>query len=431
MKYSELNLDSGCFLCLLSMTEKDGIKILTLSDSYKIFEAFDDGIGTFKGKSYHDYSEYKGSAAIVKAIIQKSNDNSLPKYRVNSIFFPGEKTNGYQLSDFLCENEPKKEVINMRNHFTDVSGTPTPVPALLQKKETKSGKKGEYLDITLSDKISSVIAKDWNRKSKDYPDGSVVNVWLSKDSYGYRLENIEPCFEYTQNDFIKHPPMEEEKMFNEIKSRLEKLSEEDNSIAEIAIRIFDSNREELLYWSAASSMHHNTYGGLLYHTYRMILSAEKMCEVYSGLDKELLITATALHDIGKLSELNTDKTGTAAYSEKGNMLGHSLIGVTMIEKAAKELGLPEDDEKLLLLKHCIASHHGQLDFGAITLPSIFEAQMLNLIDMTDSRAYMYEAQYNEMQPGETMTKTHFGLGTKVYRPEFTEGIYFNGDYTNK
>ena len=431
MKKSDLVLDKGCFLCLLSVEDKisssgDILKILKFSDSENFYLAYDDmnGICRTNGNSYHDYSKFCGKPTIIKAIIEKSSLDIAPYY-VNSIFFPEEKTDGYELSDFKLQSETKDEVKVMFNRLSDVGTTPICVSVLLLKKEEKLGKKGKYYDLSITDKQQTVFAKDWIMKAKTYDDGTVVNAWLTKDSFGYKLENIEPCPDCSPGDFIRHPPINEQEMFDYLLGRLGEYS----SIAKIGVKLYGDNKEKLLYWSAAASMHHNIYGGLLYHTYRMVQLAEKMCEVYDGLDKELLITATALHDIGKLTELNTEMSGVTSYSEKGNMLGHAVIGINMIDAAAKELGIPEDDEKLLLLEHCIASHHGQLDFGAITVPNIFEAQILNMIDLTDSRAYMYESQYDELKPGETMSKNHFGLETKVYRPKFTQGKTFLPDYT--
>ena len=74
-------------------------------------------------------------------------------------------------------------------------------------------------------------------------------------------------------------------------------------------------------------MHHNIYGGLAYHTYRMVKAAYALCEVYKLLNRELLVCGTALHDIGKLFELKTSDTGIANYTDMGNLFGHSLIGI--------------------------------------------------------------------------------------------------------
>ena len=69
----------------------------------------------------------------------------------------------------------------------------------------------------------------------------------------------------------------------------------------------------------------------------------------------------------------------------------------------------------MLLKHMIASHHGKLEYGAITVPSIPEAMILHELDMIDSRIYQFEQVRKDLEPG-SMSDKIFGLDTRVYRP---------------
>ena len=68
-----------------------------------------------------------------------------------------------------------------------------------------------------------------------------------------------------------------------------------------------------------------------------------------------------------------------------------------------------------ILKHMIASHHGKLEYGAITVPSIPEAMILHELDMIDSRIYQFEQVRKDLEPG-SMSDKIFGLDTRVYRP---------------
>ena len=81
------------------------------------------------------------------------------------------------------------------------------------------------------------------------------------------------------------------------------------------------------------------------------------------------------------------------------MFGHLLLGVMMIEEVAKEIGTPK--EIVEQLEHIIASHHGKYEYGAITLPATKEAEIVHMLDMADSRIYMYEDAYTKVEPGET------------------------------
>lgn len=66
-------------------------------------------------------------------------------------------------------------------------------------------------------------------------------------------------------------------------------------------------------------------------------------------------------------------------------------------------------------KHCIESHHGKLEWGAISVPKTKEAYALFLIDMMDSKMEQFINIENSLEPG-TFSPRIFGLETKVYRP---------------
>ncbi len=55
-----------------------------------------------------------------------------------------------------------------------------------------------------------------------------------------------------------------------------------------------------------------------------------------------------------------------------------------------------------------------LEYGAITVPSIPEAMILHELDMIDSRIYQFEQVRKDLEPGKHVRQI-FGLDT-VYRP---------------
>ena len=146
---------------------------------------------------------------------------------------------------------------------------------------------------------------------------------------------------------------------------------------------------------------------------RMLKTAVILSRVYR-FDKELLYSAVILHDIGKLQELDTDATGVAEYTVDGNLFGHTLLAIEMIDRKSFE-NPTYPAEKIRLLKHCIVAHHGQLEYGAITMPAVKEAMLLHEIDVIDASMYQYEQVEKTLNPGE-MSDRIFDLGVKVYKP---------------
>ena len=134
--------------------------------------------------------------------------------------------------------------------------------------------------------------------------------------------------------------------------------------------------------SAAKNVHHGFVGGLLEHT----LSVVKLCEYYTKaypmLQRDLLLAAAMFHDVGKLEELSVFPEND--YTDAGQLLGHILIGAELVGERIR--AIPGFPVKLANeLKHCILSHHGELEYGSPKKPAIAEALALSFADNTDAK----------------------------------------------
>ena len=93
-----------------------------------------------------------------------------------------------------------------------------------------------------------------------------------------------------------------------------------------------------------------------------------------------------LHDIAKLEELVVGNLGLAtAYSAKGQLLGHIPMGVSLVERAAKDLSIP--DSLSLLVEHMLLAHHSQPEYGSPKPPMFPEAEVVALLDLMASRMF--------------------------------------------
>ena len=78
------------------------------------------------------------------------------------------------------------------------------------------------------------------------------------------------------DDFVRHPPLREEDMYEHILDRLRELaSEEGATVSRVGVAVYEEHKDALLRWSAAKGMHHNHRGGLMFHIYRMMGAAEE------------------------------------------------------------------------------------------------------------------------------------------------------------
>jgi 3'-5' exoribonuclease len=163
---------------------------------------------------------------------------------------------------------------------------------------------------------------------------------------------------------------------------------------------------------AAKKMHHAYVGGLLEHTLSMALLTERIAGHYSGIDMEMVIAGTILHDIGKIKELSCGYNFD--YSDEGRLLNHIIIGLQMLDEKLKLVpDFPE--EKAVLLKHMIISHHGNREFGSPEPPKTLEAVLLNYIDEMDSKINCIRDYITIEDTDESWTGYHRLLERHFYR----------------
>lgn len=142
--------------------------------------------------------------------------------------------------------------------------------------------------------------------------------------------------------------------------------------------------------AAAVSNHHAYPGGLLQHSLDLMELACLIGPRYPQLDVELLMFGAFLHDLGKTEELSAG--GEVSYTDRGQMVGHIVIGVQMLgEKIAslESTGEAFPKDLRLQLEHLIVSHHGQIEFGSPKLPVTLEAVALHHLDNLDAKLASY------------------------------------------
>jgi 3'-5' exoribonuclease len=202
-------------------------------------------------------------------------------------------------------------------------------------------------------------------------------------------------------------------------------------LTEITAAMADTDLKELfaLFWAdealveqfkkapAAKMMHHAYIGGLLEHTLSMTLLADMLAGHYKGVDRDLLIAGTILHDIGKVREFAYSTR--IDYTDEGRLVSHIVIAVEMLQHKLDQLeGFPK--EKADLLKHLIISHHGSREFGSPEPPKTIEAVLLHYIDEIDSKVNGIREFLAAEDPAEPWTSYHRLLERHFYRGQPTE-----------
>ena len=258
-----------------------------------------------------------------------------------------------------------------------------------QSAVTKNGK--SYENVTLQDKTGTVNAKVWDPDSPGIADfeagdyvwivGEVV-IFNNANQVNIRQARKASDGEYKPSDYVPCSERDIDEMYKELKELIGTVRA--SYMKRLLSAFFDDAdfKKRFCFHSAAKSVHHGFVGGLLEHT----LSVASMCAFYADhytyLDRDLLITAAILHDIGKLRELSPYPDND--YTDEGQLLGHIMIGAQMISEEIEKI---EDFPKVKRdeLIHCILSHHGELEFGSPKKPALAEAIALSFADNTDAK----------------------------------------------
>lgn len=300
---------------------------------------------------------------------------------------------------------------------------------LVKNADIRDGNNGKkHLYMTLADATGEIQAVKWTLAPDEITAfskiaaGMVITVGGRCNEYMGKKQLVLDVIKgqakegsYDKADLFKAAPEDSASMYDYIISRIEGFADEE--LKEICLSFYEENKDKMMYYPAAMSNHHAEYGGYLYHVKRMMMMGERACEVYTNLNKDLLLAGVALHDIEKLNELSSDENGVVEdYTLEGKLLGHLVMGVEAIGERCDALGI--SDEKRLMLQHMSISHHYEPEFGSPKKPLFPEAEMLHYLDMTDAKMFDAEQALENVEPGEFSDKVYTLDNRKLYKRTF-------------
>jgi len=147
---------------------------------------------------------------------------------------------------------------------------------------------------------------------------------------------------------------------------------------------------------ASANHHHSYFGGLITHTAEVMSYAENIADLISGVAFHILIPAVIFHDFAKIYEYDvTYKHGyeneisaiiKLPYADEiGHVAGSFAYWHQCTARHNMVLEGAIDEDIIAKVGHCILSHHGRKDWGAIVEPQTKEALILHQADMLSSR----------------------------------------------
>lgn len=284
-----------------------------------------------------------------------------------------------------------------------------------------------YLDLLLGDNSGEINGKKWDVGEEEriglqrigenmvLKIRGLVTEWNGmKQLRIARIRMTGPEDKIDMSDYIKAAPEDPKEMYDYIYSKAEAFG--DRELSSLCTKILQDRKDQLMYYPAAQKNHHAELAGLLYHEKRMLMMAEKACQVYTNLDADLLMAGVILHDIEKIDEIESSELGVSpGYSFEGKMLGHLVLGVREIEKIALEMGIGR--EKTVMLEHMMLSHHYEPEFGSPKKPLFPEAEMLHYLDMIDAKMFDMQEVLAKTEPGKFSERVWTLDNRTLYRRE--------------
>lgn len=287
-------------------------------------------------------------------------------------------------------------------------------------KDVKNGttsKGSPYLSLTLQDKTGTIDGKFWDVKENEQAliqAGKILKfsfeVLLYKDKLQLRMNHVEEISEdeYNLEDFVISSDHSEVERRSLTQSLIDSI--QNDVYRKLVIGMLSYVGDKFFTFPAASKIHHVWKGGLSDHSLSMAILADELCKHYPQLDRDLLVSAALIHDVGKTAELSGPVT--TEYTLEGKLEGHISLANAWLSEVSEKLGVQEREETVLM-HHMILSHHGKMEYGSPVAPMIIEAEALYLIDNMDARLTSLKMALDAIKPG-TWTSRMFQFENRQF-----------------
>ncbi|MEO1511966.1 MAG: CMP-binding protein, partial [Planctomycetota bacterium] len=226
----------------------------------------------------------------------------------------------------------QRQYINQMKPSQRIEGAFTIANAQLGR--TKNDK--PYLRCLLSDKSAQVPARMWSMDEAHFErlptDGFVYIEGETQDYQGqlqivvHQIDPIDPSPEQLA-DLLPVSARNPDEMLARVEELIASL-EHDGVRALGELFLEDEHfMREFTVAPAAKQLHHAHLHGLLEHTVSLMEAAHRLCPLYPGINRDLVVMGCFLQDIGKTRELRYDVG--FAYTDLGELVGHIVEGTHM------------------------------------------------------------------------------------------------------
>jgi 3'-5' exoribonuclease len=285
----------------------------------------------------------------------------------------------------------------------------------------KDPSRGQYLRLLLADRSGVIEARVWENAEETFSSlegHHIIKVEAQaerfRDQLQARIIRLRPA-EEGEVDLSDLRPVTQRNI-DEMNAVLDQaIASIENHYLKTVVEHFyqdDDFRATIQEAPAATRVHHAFIGGLLEHTYEVLLLAESLIQLYPQINRDMLIAGILLHDIGKCSEFTWEMD--IEYTDRGKLIGHVVIGSEMVASAIEKI--PDFPDPLALqLQHLILAHHGRYEFGSPRRPKTLEAIALHHLENLDAQVNRFASLIEEARKlGRDWTTYDTMLGRSLY-----------------
>jgi 3'-5' exoribonuclease len=275
-------------------------------------------------------------------------------------------------------------------------GTKIDAVFALRAKEIRATRASEaYLSLEIADRTGQIPAVFFrpSPEASAVPVGTVVRVRGAVTSFRgskrVSIDSLSAASTWDPEDLLASGSRPTTELIAEFKELVRAVS--DPEMRRVLRAVFGDRGffERFTRCPGAQSHHHAYRGGLLEHTVAVAFLCLSLGEQYPHVEKDLLVAAALLHDIGKVDELSFDTA--IGYTDSGRLLGHVVLGMNRLHEAVSLGRIKVSGNRLARLEHAVVSHHGELEWGSPKRPSTLEALLLHHADNLDAKAAGFSA----------------------------------------
>lgn len=284
---------------------------------------------------------------------------------------------------------------------------------VIRNADIREGKRGQYITCTIGDATGEMACKIWGVNGQNERvrvaydaicDGMVYRITGQASVYNSELQmSVNNGVDSIARGPVDHSLLDPGDFVYSpadcTKNRAELLRVAAGiarpGLREVVERVFAAH-ESFFAVPAARGKHHAYRGGLAEHTLEVVRYTESFLAGAEGItaDRDVAVAGALLHDMGKavcFAEQGFSFSQLPAYS----LLGHISPGISIIEQAAQETRVDEQDLSHLL--HIVQTHHGE--YGD-PKPQTVEAWAVHMADNTSAILHEAASDIEDTIPGE-------------------------------